>query len=231
MPAQPTLCLRRSSPWILLLATTLTVSASHAADGGFGRRNEGAFAGLGLASTGTVPMKFALFATEQGRKIDVPGYARADVQIQRLFTARPDLGRGQAYSNFGMHGGYMGLDLGPLCFGAGFGFDFYTIGIPRDKEPARVEATPLVAFGVEAALGLRIGTFARLLVTLQAQIGSSQRTDSVSRMGLTTDLMIGLGSSGIVLFLSGETGSIANEDELLQLGGGQVTLGLGIGSN
>ena len=46
-----------------------------------------------------VPLKLALFATDEARKIDVPGYFRVDAQPQRAFSARPSLDSGSAFSN------------------------------------------------------------------------------------------------------------------------------------
>ena len=210
---------------MMLLAPTAWASS-----GGFGSKNEGAVMAIGVGSSGTVPLKLALFATDEARKIDVPGYFRVDAQPQRAFSARPSLDSGSAFSNFGMHGGYMGLDMGPLCLGAGFGFDFYTVGV-RDLGPKFPKGSRLlVAFGLEAAVGLRISSWGRLLVTLQADVASGDGFDGFSRRGVTADLMIGFGSSGFALLLSAEGGSFSN-GKGVDFGGGQVTIGIGADSN
>jgi hypothetical protein len=216
-------------PWILA-AALLLAAAPAAADGGFGTRNEGAFMGLGLASSGTVPTKVALFATDKGRRIDVPGYLRVDVQPQRMFTARPALDEGSAFSNFGMHGGYMGLDLGPLCFGGGFGFDFYTVGV-RDLGAKKISGSePTVTLNLELAVGLRVGSYIRLLTTMQFGTAMGLIEQSAARTGFTADLMFALGRSGIALFVSLESGSFSS-DAFDSFGAGQATFGIAVGSN
>ncbi len=213
------------APLLLLVAPPARASSD-----GFGRHNEGAVMALGVASTGTIPAKLALFATSEGNRIDVPGYFRVDMQPQRVATDRPKLKEGGAYSNFGMHGGYMGLDLGPLCFGAGFGFDFYTVGVGTLPKPLPSGSQLLVAFGLEAAVGVRLFSWGRLLLTLQGDIASGSGFDGFGRRGVTADLMIGFGSSGVSLLLSGESGTFSN-DKGVSFSGGQFTVGIGVGSN
>lgn len=212
------------------VATLLTPGVA-AASSGFGDHSEGAYAGLGIGTSGTVPMKLALFATDKGRRIDVPGYFRVEAQLQRAVMDRPKLDGGAAYNNFGMHGGYMGLDLGPLCFGAGFGFDFLTVGL-EEVGPKKVSGSHMVlAFGIEGAVGLRLSSYVRLLLTLQYDVAKGSVVDDMTRTGFTADLMFAIGRTGAVIFVSLENGGYSNKDGSIDFSAGQATIGLGIGSN
>jgi len=208
--------------WALLALSTGLLAASPAfALLGYGDPHDGGFIGPAIGSSGTVTFRVSGYGV--GDDVDETGFVRWDFQPWRIF-GRVDQSAGSQYSNFGMHGGYMPLELGPFGFGVGFGFDFLTVGVP---DTAKHEAGTYLAvpFGLEAAVGLKMWGWGRLLFTRQGQaVGGSDFDSTGTRTGMTLEWLIAFGESGFYLMLAGETGGFEFDGESFAAGQGLVGL-------
>ena len=207
---------------VAFLAAALLVAPAAHAGLGFGEAHDGGFIGPMLGSSGTFTFRVSGYGA--GDDADETGYARWDFQPWRAFTDRPKLSSGSQYDNFGLHGGYMPLDIGPLAFGAGFGFDFLTVGVPK-LDNLDAGSYLLVPFGLEVLVGLRLWSWSRVLFSLQGQVvGGSDFEANGKRTGLTLEWFFAFGESGFYLLLAGETGSFDMGGQSFAAGQGLIGL-------
>jgi len=208
---------------LLLVCAVLWSPAALARDVGYGDANEAAYGGLLIGTSGTLTLRLSGYGV--GDDADEQAYMRWDAQPWRLFTERPELSSGVQLNNFGMHGGFMPLSLGPLGFGFGFGFDFLTVGVERLDDKHKGGTLLMVPFGLEAAVALKIFRANRLLVTYQYQlVGSSDFDNTPRRQGFTAEWYIGLGRSNFYMLLSAEFGTFKADGH--SFGAGQALAGI-----
>lgn len=208
---------------LALLGCALLASPAHARSSGYGEHNEAAFGGPLYGTSETLTLRLSGYGV--GDDVDTAGYMRWDIQPWRLLGERPELASGVQLNNFGMHGGFMLLELGPLGLGVGFGFDFLTVGLEEldSKHPAG--SYMMVPFGLEVAAALEVFSFSRLLVTYQLQVaGCDSFDETLKRQGFTAEWYVAFGSSNIYMLLALEYGSFQGDGH--EFGAGQALAGL-----